>query len=256
MVSRWFSWLRLPTFCFFTCCYTCYTFTCAWLRGPALDIAPDVAVLRVFLRLLGLLLRFHWAFLALDCAPAAPDPRLLAPDSFDAWAWFRGSAFALRFLCTLLCACLRLLLHLILIRPEIKRKRLRFLSRLLVRLLLRLLSHLMVNPHWVVHFHFIFGFSFEGKPSQILQIWTWGLELQIWSLLQGIWKRNGRIWTKSRDPLLWSVWPPWMKAPYADWNSTSIVAWIFQCSLPPPWMKAPYAGWIPACIMAWSNISG
>ena len=97
-------------FLFFTCCYTCYTFTCAWLRGPALDIAPDVAVLRVFLRLLGLLLRFHWAFLALDCAPAAPDPRLLAPDSFDAWAWFRGSAFALRFLCTLLLRLLALAL--------------------------------------------------------------------------------------------------------------------------------------------------
>ena len=77
-----------------------------------------------------------------------------------------------------------------------------------LRLLLRLLPRLMVNPSWVVHFHFIFGFSFDFKPSQILQICTWSLELQIWSLLHGICKRNGRIWAKSRNPLPWSVWPP------------------------------------------------
>ena len=133
--------LRLMSrFCACSCaCWACF---CAFIELSLRLIVRLLRLIRACSRLILSTLEPDFVVLHLPCAFSAP--------------------------CS--CACLRLLLHLILIRPEIKRKRLRFLSRLLVRLLLRLLSRLMVNPHWVVHFHFIFGFSFEGKPSQILQI--------------------------------------------------------------------------------------
>ena len=86
--------------------------------------------------------------------------------------------------CAFFCACLRLLLRLLALAlaPDLDQARdqaqtlalpLALARALSLRLLLRLLPRLMVNPSWVVHFHFIFVFlsilnlpkSFKSEPG-------------------------------------------------------------------------------------------